>query len=79
VDVVSYGHHRVKYRRENNIIQSSVNWEDKNNNFEASGHFDNAPYFNFNDGCVKFNANRVDNANANYGSASAFWQYLCLK
>ena len=34
--------------------------------------FSNAPYFNFNDGKVKFDTNRVDNANDNYGSASAF-------
>ena len=38
----------------------------------AGGHFDNAPYFSFNDGKVKFNVNWTDNANTNYGSASAF-------
>ena len=30
--------------------------------------FDRAPYFNFNDGTVKFDANWVINANDNYGS-----------
>ena len=34
--------------------------------------FSNAPIFNFNDGKVKFDANRSDNANDNYGSASGF-------
>lgn len=34
--------------------------------------FDNASYVNFNDGRVKFDTNRVDNANENYGSSSAF-------
>jgi len=34
--------------------------------------FSNAPYFNFNDGKVKFDANWFDNANDNYGSASGF-------
>ena len=38
----------------------------------ADGQFDNAPYFNFNDGKVKFNTNRVSNVNDNYGSVSAF-------
>lgn len=52
---------------------------DKNNNSEADGNFDNAPDFNFNDGKVKFDTNWSDNANANYGSASAFWQSLSLK
>jgi hypothetical protein len=33
--------------------------------------FDHAPYFNFNDDKVKFDTNDVDNANDNYGSASA--------
>jgi hypothetical protein len=39
---------------------------------DADGRFDNAPIFNFNDGKVKFNANWVNNANENYGSASGF-------
>lgn len=39
---------------------------------DADGDFSNAPIFNFNDGKVKFNANWFDNANENYGSASAF-------
>ena len=40
--------------------------------FDADGSFENAPYFNFNDSKLKFDTNRVDNANDNYGSASAF-------
>jgi hypothetical protein len=43
-----------------------------NNYPGADGVFSNAPIFNFNDGKVNFNANRVDNANDNYGSASGF-------
>ena len=43
---------------------------DRSNNPEAVGVFDNAPYLNFNDDKVKFNSNKVDNANDNYGSAS---------
>jgi len=39
---------------------------------DADGQFENAPYFNFNDGKLKFNTNWVSNANDNYGSASAF-------
>jgi hypothetical protein len=39
---------------------------------DADGDFSHAPIFNFNDGKVKFDANRVDNANDNYGSASGF-------
>ena len=42
------------------------------NDPDADGVFSNAPIFNFNDGKVKFNANWVDNANENYGSASGF-------
>ena len=45
---------------------------DGGNNPDADGDFSNAPIFNFNDGKVKFNANWYDNANENYGSASAF-------
>ena len=37
---------------------------------DSPGRFDHAPYFNFNDGKVKFDTNTVDNANENYGSAS---------
>jgi len=44
----------------------------KSNDPDADGDFNNAPYFNFNDDKVKFNTNYVDNANKNYGSASAF-------
>jgi hypothetical protein len=39
---------------------------------DADVRFDHAPYFNFNDGKVKFDTNWFDNANANYGTASAF-------
>jgi len=39
---------------------------------ESDVRFDNAPYWNFNDGDVKFDTNWVSNANDNYGSASAF-------
>ena len=45
---------------------------DGDNYPEADGDFSKSPYFNFNDGKVKFNANWYDNANENYGSASAF-------
>lgn len=45
---------------------------DGNNYPEADGDFSNAPYFNFNDGKLKFNTNFVDNPNENYGSASGF-------
>jgi len=37
---------------------------------DSDVRFDHAPYFNFNDGKVKFDTNTVDNANENYGSAS---------
>jgi len=48
--------------------------------FDADGSFENAPYFNFNDSKLKFDTNRVDNANDNYGSASAFVpEYLIFK
>ena len=39
---------------------------------DADGVFSSAPLFNFNDGKVAFNTNRVDNANDNYGSVSGF-------
>ena len=39
---------------------------------DTDGSFDNAPYFNFNDGKVKFDTNWVDNPNDNYGSVSLF-------
>jgi len=39
---------------------------------DADGSFDNAPYFNFNDGKVKFDTNWVNNPNENYGSVSLF-------
>jgi len=39
---------------------------------EADGDFSHVPIFNFNDDKVKFDTNRVDNANDNYGSASGF-------
>jgi hypothetical protein len=45
---------------------------DEGNNPDADGDFSNAPIFNFNSDQVKFNTNRCDNANENYGSASAF-------
>ena len=37
---------------------------------DSDVRFDHAPYFNFNDGKVKFDTNTVDNANENYGSVS---------
>ena len=37
---------------------------------DSDVRFDRAPYFNFNDGKIKFDTNYVDNANDNYGSAS---------
>lgn len=39
---------------------------------DADGRFVNTPYFNFNDGKVKFDTKHVDNANENYGSVSGF-------
>ena len=54
------------------MIRFPVKKKDKGNYPDADGHFDNAPYFNFNDGKVRFNTNWTDNANANYGSVSAF-------
>ncbi len=39
---------------------------------DTDGSFDNTPYFNFNDGKVKFDTNWVDNPNENYGSVSLF-------
>ena len=39
---------------------------------DSDDRFDHAPYFNFNDGKVKFDTNWSDNANSNYGSASGF-------
>ena len=39
---------------------------------DVDGDFNKAPYFNFNDGKLKFDTNWIDNANDNYGSASAF-------
>ena len=45
---------------------------DENNYSDSDVRFDNAPYFKFNDGKVKFDTNYVDNANDNYGSASGF-------
>jgi hypothetical protein len=44
----------------------------KNNSPDGDGDFSKSPYFKFNDGKVKFDTNDVDNANANYGSASGF-------
>lgn len=45
---------------------------DGDNYPDADGDFSNAPIFNFDDDRVKFDANWCDNANRNYGSASAF-------
>jgi hypothetical protein len=45
---------------------------DKGKYPNADGSFDNAPYFNFNDGKVKFDTNDISNFNENYGSASGF-------
>mgnify|MGYP001592079143 CR=1 FL=1 len=39
---------------------------------DADGSFSNAPIFNWSDGKVKFNANDLDNPNANYGAMSGF-------
>lgn len=43
---------------------------DKGKYSDSDVRFDNAPYFNFNDGKVKFDTNFASNANENYGSAS---------
>ena len=40
---------------------------------DSDVRFDNAPYFNFNDGKVKFDTNWVSNANDNYGSSSGWF------
>ena len=45
---------------------------DKDNYSHAGGQFSHAPYFNWNDGKLKFDTNDVSNANDNYGSASGF-------
>jgi hypothetical protein len=44
----------------------------KGNIADADGDFSKSPIFNFNDDKLKFDTNDVDNANDNYGSASAF-------
>ena len=48
---------------------------------EADGQADKAPYLNFNDGKVKFNTNRTDNPNENYGSVSCWLppKFLLIK
>jgi len=46
---------------------------------DADGDFSNAPVFNFNDDRLKFDTNRVDSANDNYGSVSAFLPKSLLK
>jgi len=46
---------------------------------DADDQFSNAPYFNWNDGKLKFNTNLTDNANENYGSVSAFAPKSLLK
>jgi hypothetical protein len=43
---------------------------DKGKYPEVDHDFSNAPICNFNDGQVKFDTNRVDDVNANYGSVS---------
>lgn len=45
---------------------------DEGNYPDDDNRFGNAPYFNFNDGKVKFDTNWVSNANGNYGSSSGF-------
>ena len=45
---------------------------DGDNYPEADGGFSKSPYFNFNDGKVKFDTNFVDNPNDNFGSVSGF-------
>ena len=46
---------------------------------DADGDFSNAPYFNFNDGKLKFDTNWIDNPNENYGAVSAFVPKSLLK
>jgi len=46
---------------------------------DTGDDFYKAPYFNFNDGKVKFDTNDVDNANDNYGSASGLLSKSLLK
>ena len=51
-------------------LQASVPWMDRGKYPDSDVRFDHAPYFNWNDGKVKFDTNWYDNANDNYGSAS---------
>ena len=51
-------------------LRASVPRTGKGKYPDSDVRFDHAPYFNFNDGKVKFDTNTVDNANENYGSAS---------
>ena len=46
---------------------------------DADGQFDNAPYFNFNEGKLKFDTNWISNVNDNYGTASGFLPKSLLK
>lgn len=52
---------------------------DKSKFPKADGDFYKALYLNFNDDKVKLDNNDVDNANENYGSASAFLPDLLPK
>lgn len=51
-------------------ISSSSDTDGQGQFPDADEKFSKTPYFNFNDGKVKFDTNDVDNANENYGSAS---------
>jgi hypothetical protein len=55
-----------------NYFQALVTRMDKGNTPDADGDFSNAPYFNWNDGKLKFDTNWTNNVNDNFGSVSGF-------
>ena len=61
---------RLRLASNKERLRASVPWTGKGKYPDSDVRFDHAPYFNFNDGKVKFDTNYVDNANSNYGSAS---------
>jgi hypothetical protein len=70
---------RLRFVSNKKLFQALVLWISRGNAPDADGDFSNAPYFKFNDSKLKFDANWTDNANDNYGSASAFLpKSLCI-
>ena len=70
---MSRGYCQIKYSLKSSPEDKGAVPMDGRRQFpDADGQFENAPYFNFNDGKVKFDTNWFDNANDNYGSASGF-------